>query len=139
MNITLTGASGFIGSRLIERVTADGHRLHVLGRRRPAAAPPEVDFSEWDANTGSVPEAALQNADAIIHLAGEPVAQRWNREVKSRIRNSRVIGTHSLVQALASRAERPHTFVSASAIGFYGDRGDEVLTEKSPAGTGFLS
>jgi uncharacterized protein (TIGR01777 family) len=139
MKVTLTGASGFIGQRLIERLLADGHSLHVLGRNRPAAAPPEVGFSPWDANNGEVPEEALRNVDAIVHLAGEPVAQRWNREIKSRIRNSRVIGTHSLVQALAKREERPHTFLSASAIGYYGDRGSEILTESSPPGTGYLA
>lgn len=139
MNITLTGASGFIGKRLIERLLAVGHRLHVLGRHRPAAAPPLVGFTAWDANSGEIPDEALRQVDAIIHLAGEPVAQRWNREIKSRIRNSRVIGTHSLVQALAARSERPHTFISASAIGYYGNRGDEVLTEQSSPGAGFLS
>ena len=139
MKITLTGASGFIGRRLIERLSDDGHTLHVLGRRRPSLLPPHAAFSEWDANSGDVPDAALRNTDAIVHLAGEPVAQRWNREIKSRIRNSRVIGTHSLVQAIATRADRPHTFVSASAIGYYGDRGSEVLTEQSPPGIGFLS
>jgi uncharacterized protein (TIGR01777 family) len=139
MNVTLTGASGFIGRRLIERLVTDGHRLHLLGRRRPATAPPEVAFSEWDANSGEVPEEALRQVDAIIHLAGEPVAQRWTREIKSRIRNSRVIGTQSLVQALAKRAERPHTFLSASAIGYYGDRGTEILNEHSAPGTGFLA
>jgi uncharacterized protein (TIGR01777 family) len=116
-----------------------GHKLHVLGRRRPSGAPPEVGFSEWDANSGVVPEEGLRQVDAIVHLAGEPVAQRWNREIKSRIRNSRVIGTHSLVQALAARTERPQTLISASAIGFYGDRGSEILNESSAPGTGFLS
>jgi uncharacterized protein (TIGR01777 family) len=139
MKLTLTGASGFIGKRLIDRLIADGHTLHVLGRQRPSSAPVEVAFSEWDANSGNVPDVALAGSDAIIHLAGEPVAQRWNREIKSRIRNSRVIGTHSLVQALASRTERPHTFISASAIGYYGDRGTEVLHEQSAPGAGFLS
>ena len=139
MKVMLTGASGFIGRRLIQRLVADGHTLHLLGRNRPAGLPPEAAFSEWDANSGEIPEEAFRRLDAVIHLAGEPVGQRWNREIKSRIRNSRVIGTHSLVQDLAKRSERPHTFISASAIGFYGDRGSEVLDEQSPPGVGFLS
>ncbi len=136
MKVTLTGATGFIGPRLISRLLSDGHHVHVLGRRRPAGA---VAFSEWDAEQGTVPEEALQNANAIINLAGEPIAQRWNPEIKSRIRNSRISGTHSLVKAIAQRADRPDVFISASAIGYYGDRGSEPLTETSAPGEGFLA
>jgi uncharacterized protein len=139
MRIALTGASGFIGRRLIHRLTGEGCRLHVLGRSRPSAAPAGIEFSPWEAEAGEVPDEALRRTDAIVHLAGEPVAQRWNSEIKTRIRDSRVLGTRSLVQAVAKHAERPHTFVSASAIGYYGDRGSETLTEESAAGTGFLS
>jgi uncharacterized protein (TIGR01777 family) len=137
MKISLTGASGFIGNRLISRLLQEGHTLHALGRRRPDARP-EVAFSEWDANGGVVPAAALNGSDAIIHLAGEPVAQRWNPDVKSRIFDSRVRGTKALVDALAEMRDRPRTLVCASAIGFYGDRGEEVLDETSAAGKGFL-
>ena len=139
MKVTLTGASGFIGRRLIDRLLADGHHLHVLGRHRPETMPREVSFSRWDATSGIVPEEALREVDSVINLAGEPVAQRWNPQVKRHIRESRVVGTRSLVQALAKRTERPRTFVSASATGFYGERGSEVLTEQSAPGTGFLA
>jgi uncharacterized protein len=139
MRIALTGASGFIGQRLIQRLTAQGCRLHVLGRSRPSAAPAGIEFSPWEAEADEVPDEALRRTDAIVHLAGEPVAQRWNSEIKDRIRNSRILGTRSLVQALAKHADPPHTFISASAIGYYGDRGSETLTEQSGPGTGFLS
>jgi uncharacterized protein (TIGR01777 family) len=136
MNITLTGASGFIGRRLTERLLGEGHTVHALGRRRPSA---NVGFSQWDAESERVAAEALDNADGIVHLAGEPVAQRWNRDIKSRIRNSRVVSTHGLVKELSRRASRPRVMVSASAIGYYGDRGDEVLEESSRPGKGFLA
>lgn len=136
MKITLTGASGFIGGRLVDRLLAQGHELHVLGRRRPASLPPVVAFTSWDAmRDSSVPADAVKDAEAVIHLAGEPVAQRWTTAAKERIRVSRVKGTQQLVSALSRQTA---VLISASAIGFYGDRGDEVLTESSPPGRGFL-
>ncbi|HYP14725.1 MAG TPA: TIGR01777 family oxidoreductase, partial [Bryobacteraceae bacterium] len=84
------------------------------------------------------PEPALQGMDAVIHLAGEPVSQRWNREVKRRIRESRVTGTRALVAAMRKIPKPPQTLVSASAVGYYGDRGEELLNESSPPGAGFL-
>ena len=138
MKIALTGASGFIGRRLISRLLLDGHSLHALGRRRPGGSP-AIGFSVWDASEGgAVPAEALRDAKAIVHLAGEPVAQRWNTDVKTRIMESRVKGTKAIVDALAAAEDRPETLVCASAIGFYGDRGEEILDETSPPGTGFL-
>src|SRR5438046_1092477 len=138
MKILLTGASGFVGRRLIERFSRDGHTLHAIGRRPPPASR-SVEFSPWDADGGHVPTNALDGCDAVVHLAGEPVAQRWNGAVKARIRNSRVRGTTALVEAIAARNDRPRVMVSASAIGYYGDRADEILDETSPKGTGFLA
>ncbi len=138
MNITLTGATGFVGSRLLAKLIADGHRVHVLGRRRSPKLPGSVSFSEWSAASEPPPES-LAGADAVIHLSGEPVAQRWTAAAKARIRNSRVDGTRLLVGALARQPRRPAVFVCASAIGFYGSRGDETLTETSAAGQGFLA
>ena len=135
MNITLTGASGFIGKLLVQRLQAEGHQLHLLGRSQPSYA--NVKFAKWDALSNTKPpEEALANADAVIHLAGEPVGQRWSDEVKRNIRDSRINGTNRLVEALAKHP--PKTLVAASAIGFYGDRGDEILTEASRPGSGFL-
>jgi uncharacterized protein len=138
MNVLLTGASGFIGRRLIARLLLEGHSIHAVGRRPPTGAP-SVRFSEWDAMTQQVPADALQTADAVVHLAGEPLAQRWNQEVKARIRDTRVVGTRKLVESMAHLRQRPQVLISASAIGYYGERGDEALGESSSPGSGFLS
>jgi uncharacterized protein (TIGR01777 family) len=138
MNVTVTGASGFLGGALIASLLENGHKVWVLGRKRPQSAPPSVEFSKWSADAEPPPESLAQ-ADAVIHLAGEPVAQRWNAEVKARIRSSRVDGTRHLVNALANQSRRPKVLVSASAIGVYGSRGDEILTEASAPGSDFLA
>jgi uncharacterized protein (TIGR01777 family) len=93
----------------------------------------------WDPLNGEPPLDSLEKMDAVIHLAGEPVAQRWTKAVKARIRDSRVEGTRRLVDAIGRAQHRPKVLVCASAIGFYGDRGDEVLTEDSGVGRGFLA
>ncbi len=131
MKCVVSGGTGFIGGRLVERLKRDGHEARVWSRR--AEAP-----YQWDPLAGSPALESLEGADAVIHLAGETVAQRWNDEVKQRIRDSRVLGTRRLVDSIARTTNRPKVLVSASAIGFYGDRGDEVLTESSAPGTGFL-
>jgi uncharacterized protein (TIGR01777 family) len=137
VHVVLTGGSGFIGERLIQRLLRDGHSVHLLGRRRPPASS-QVGFSEWNASDSRAPQEPIASADAIVHLAGEPVAQRWNADVKKRIRDSRVNGTRVLVEAIARSEDRPHTFISASAVGYYGDRGDTILDESSARGSGFL-
>lgn len=138
MNLTLTGATGFIGTKLIARLVRDGNALRVLARRTPPDLPSGARFAAWDANAGEPPADALEGADAVIHLAGEPVAQRWIPETKRRIRASRVDGTRHLVHALSTLSRRPATLIVASAIGIYGDRGNEILTEASEPGSGFL-
>jgi hypothetical protein len=119
MNIAVTGASGFIGRQLMMSLAAAGHSLRALSRH-------------------AFPEESLREADAVIHLAGEPLAQRWTAEAKQRIGESRVAGTRNLVEALAALPRRPEALICASAIGYYGSRGDEVLTESSAPGSGFL-
>jgi uncharacterized protein (TIGR01777 family) len=138
VNVTLTGASGFLGNRLIGRLLKAGHRVHVLGRKRSNSLPSSVSFSAWDALIAPPPTESLADADAVIHLVGEPVAQRWNASVKWRIMESRRLGTKHLVQALAHTARKPSVLVSASATGYYGDRGEETLIESSDPGMGFL-
>ena len=133
MNITLTGATGFIGQRLTARLRAGGHVLRALGRR----AAPGIATTVWD-GLGPAPAAALEGAHAMVHLAGEPVAQRWNTAVKQRIRDSRVQGTRGLVDSLAKLDAKPEVLVCASAIGYYGSRGGELLTEVCPPGEGYL-
>jgi uncharacterized protein len=126
VNITITGATGFIGRYLVQSLSRDGHSVRALSR------------AAWDIFAGEPPAESLAGADAVIHLAGVPVAQRWTRSAKKQILDSRVVGTHHLVTALSTLSQRPEVLVCASAIGIYGDRGDEVLTETSPIGQGFL-
>lgn len=136
MNITITGASGLIGRRLLKNLGAAGHALTVVSRHAGTNVPPGVGVAAWDPMKGPAPEDGVRNANAVIHLAGEPVAQRWNAVAKRRIRESRVVGTRNLVEALAKLRTAPRTLVCASAVGYYGSRGDEVLREDSaPAGT----
>ena len=138
MRITLTGASGFIGSRLVTQLDARGHQLHLLGRAPKKGMLAAARFSIWDAAASEPPLEALEGADVVVHLAGEPVAQRWTEDVKRRIRSSRIDSTNLIVSAFAKLQQRPKALVCASAIGYFGDRGDEKLTEISPPGDGFL-
>ncbi len=130
MTLTLTGATGFIGRPLAARLRERGHTLRLLGRR---AAPP--DGFAWDALAAAPPSAAFEGAEAVIHLLGEPIAQRWTTAAWQRIVASRVDGTRRLVDALAALNRRPAVLICASGIGVYGDRGDELLTETSPPGS----
>ena len=116
MNIAMTGAKGLIGARLRERLTDAGHVALAVPRD---AAPP--------------------TCDALVHLAGEPVAQRWTEAAKKRIYDSRVEGTRRLVSALSTQSSRPRVLVCASAVGYYGSRGDQILTEASSGGSDFLA
>ena len=116
-----------------------GHKVNALARKRPADLPAGVRFFEWSAGESEPPVESLKGADAVVHLAGEPVAQRWTPEAKKRIRGSRVDGTRHLVNALSTESRRPQVLISSSAVGIYGSRGDEVLTERSRAGSEFLA
>lgn len=138
MVITLTGATGFIGSRLLELWPPDQHSLVVLSRGTPRL-PKLIQTGQWDPVVAEPEAKYLYRSDAVIHLAGEPVSQRWSEDVKRRIRDSRVLGTRNLVSALGKLKSRPKVLVCASAIGIYGERGEEVLTEKSPPGGNFLA
>lgn len=139
MTIAITGASGFIGRRLMKALAAGNHKLRVLSRHAGTNLPPGVQLYVWDATKGQPPAESLEGADAVVHLAGEPIAQRWSEETKQKIRESRAAGTRSLVQALSTISQRPSVLVCGSAIGYYGSRGDEVLTESSTPGSGFMA
>lgn len=138
MTYLVTGATGFIGTKLVHALLARGDAVYYLARRRSGKLPSQASFHSWD--TARQPELnALSRIDGIFHLAGEPIAQRWSASVKKRIYDSRVQGTKNLVAALAGLQHRPGVLVSASAIGYYGDRGDEVLAETSAPQTDFLA
>ena len=131
LHVAVTGASGLIGSALTRRLTADGHRVSPVVRRQ--AGPGEIN---WDPAGGRLEPKDLEGLDAVVHLAGENVGVRWTASRKARIRESRVRGTRLLAEALTRTSRRPAVLVSASAIGIYGNRGDEVLTESSAPATG---
>jgi uncharacterized protein (TIGR01777 family) len=139
VNITISGASGLIGRRLLKVLAKDGHSLTAFSRHAGTNMPPGVRLAVWDAAKGDPPADGLRDADAVIHLAGAPVAQRWNAKVKQEIRDSRVVGTRNLVQGLAKLARKPPVLICGCAIGYYGSRGDEVLAESSAPGSDFLA
>jgi hypothetical protein len=136
MRVAVAGASGFIGGALAPSLIAEGHDVVRLVRRDPRGAG-EVG---WDPGRGRIDGAALDGVDAVVNLCGENIAEgRWTAAKKERLRASRVVPTRLLAETLAARASRaPRVFVSASAVGYYGDRGDEWMTEDSPPGRCFF-
>jgi len=136
MRILLTGSSGLIGHALLTFLTADGHHVVRLTRSKTPAPGRHIT---WDPESGAIDKDDLEDFDAVVHLAGESVAGRWTTEKKTRILNSRVKGTQLLCESLAHLRDRPLVLVSASAIGYYGNRGNQVLDEQSSSGSLFLS
>lgn len=137
MKIAVTGSSGLVGSALVSALEQAGHRVIRLVRRTPAGDGTEV---LWDPDLGTLDAPALNGVEGVVHLAGESIASgRWTSERKDRIRETRVRGTRLLAEALAGLKTPPQVLVSASAIGYYGNRGSEMLREESRPGTGFLS
>lgn len=141
MKIVLTGATGFVGRSMAAALLSRGDQLVVLSRhsaRARSLVPGATAYHDWVAEKDVPPAAAFEGVDAVIHLAGESIAaQRWSPEQKARIRNSRLNGTRNLVKALAGTSVK--TLVSASAIGYYGDRKDERLEEEAAPGNDFLA
>jgi uncharacterized protein (TIGR01777 family) len=136
VRILLSGASGFIGSRLAERLQRSGHDIQRLVRPASGRAASGIP---WDPDRGLLEPESIEGFDAVIHLAGRNVGTRWSRTVKRDIRQSRIGGTSLLAGTLACLRRPPEALLCASAIGYYGDRGSERLTEKSPVGEGFLA
>jgi uncharacterized protein (TIGR01777 family) len=138
MNILVSGSTGLVGTALITALTAAGHEVIRLVRVKSRT--PSKEIIGWDPAASYIDAAGLEGLDAVVHLAGEPIASgRWNAAKKARIRDSRVQGTRLLCESLSHVARPPATMICASAIGYYGDRGDEVLTESSACGRGFLA
>lgn len=149
MKIVIAGGTGFLGSPLAEMYAEEGHDVRVLSRslmsgdvrHDPGTGVPGITRVGWKADGKSGPwTAALHEADAVINLAGESIAgRRWTPQRKAQLRDSRILATRSLVAAIKEISRRPPVFISGSAVGYYGGRGDEPLTEVSPAGADFLA
>ena len=141
MKVIVTGSTGLVGRALVRSLLSDGQEVTrlVRGGAQEFRAP-GTKAVQWEPEKGAVNAAELEGHDAAVHLAGDPIAEgRWDDEKKRRIRESRVKGTRLLAETLAGLNEKPRVLVSASATGFYGDRGDEVLHEESASGEDFLS
>ena len=136
MRVLISGASGLVGRALADRLVSAGDTVQVLVRRRPEESKGEIG---WDIDAGVLETSRLHGVDAVVHLAGKPIASRWTEETKQAIRDSRVRGTRLLAEAVAELPLKPSVFISASAVGFYGSRGDESLDETSAVGEGFLA
>ncbi|HSK24504.1 MAG TPA: TIGR01777 family oxidoreductase [Egicoccus sp.] len=137
MRIAITGATGLIGGALADDLVRDGHEVVKVTRSPDRAAAGDV---VWDPDGGTIDTAGLEGLDGVVHLAGEPIGDaRWTDATKRRIHDSRTRGTGLMARTLAGLAAPPAVFVSGSAVGFYGDRGDEVLTEASAPGDDFLA
>ncbi|MEW6542182.1 MAG: TIGR01777 family oxidoreductase [Nitrospirota bacterium] len=143
MNIVIAGGTGFIGRTLCRSLAQDGHRVTVLSRNPGKAARllgPSADAVGWDARTRGAWERVLDGADAVVNLAGEPIAEaRWTAARKRLLRDSRIGSTRLLVEALGSLIIRPPLLLNASAIGYYGPGDSRPMTEETPAGSGFLA
>ncbi len=142
MNILVTGATGFIGTALCRALTEQGHRVTALSRdpeRALVTVPDLVEAHAWEPAASPAPRNAFDGVEGVVNLLGESVVGRWTTTKKQAIRDSRVVGTRHLVDALRHADPKPRVLVSASAIGYYGDRNDEELTESSPPGTDFLA
>ena len=135
MDVVVSGSSGLIGTALGAALRRAGHRMVPMVRSSPAG-----DAIGWDPDQGRIDAGGLEGVGAVVHLAGEGIgSKRWNDAQKARIRDSRVRGTALLAGTLATLNRPPKVILSGSAVGYYGDRGDEVLTESSRAGDGFLA
>ncbi len=140
MRVTITGATGRVGGALIDALHARGDEVTVLSRSPDRAAEAlGVEAVGWQPEQDPAPPAALAGRDAVVHLAGEDVAQRWDDDTKRRLLTSRERGTRNLVAGLQAADPRPATLVSSSAVGYYGPHGDETVTEETPAGDDFLA
>jgi uncharacterized protein (TIGR01777 family) len=136
MHVLVSGAGGLIGRSLVPALRGAGHQVSRLVRGAVGTRPGDI---AWSPERGSLDAATLEGVDGVVHLAGEPILGRWTAAKRARIRDSRVAGTALLARTVAGLARQPRVMVCASASGYYGDRGDELLTEESAPGSGFLA
>jgi uncharacterized protein (TIGR01777 family) len=137
MIVAITGSTGLVGTALVHALEGEGHFVRRMVRRAVRDGDHEI---HWDLAAGTMDAAELSGVDAVVHLAGENIAaHRWNNSFKSKVRDSRIRGTGLVCQTLAGLASKPAVLISASATGYYGNRGDEAVDESSPAGRGFLA
>jgi hypothetical protein len=140
--VAIAGATGLIGTTLAGSCARDGIPVSALVRDTVRAADllPSATLHAWDATRGSPPTDALNGADVVVNLVGEPLAdKRWTEARKKQLRDSRVVGTRALVDAMRDLPKRPRLLISASGVGYYGDRGEEILTESAAGGSGFMA
>ncbi len=142
MKVLVTGATGFVGTKLVNELFRDGHEINILSRNATSAKNKfSVPVNTFDWKTEELPSSeAFAGVEAIVNLAGEGIAnKRWSETQKKKIYDSRIVGTTNLLKGMQKSGVKPKVVVSASAIGFYGDRGNDVLQENAAKGTGFLS
>jgi uncharacterized protein (TIGR01777 family) len=139
MRVTITGATGMVGRRLVSALTDRGDDVTVLSRdaARARSALPGTEAVDWDPLAAPAPAEALEGRDAVVHLAAENIGQRWSAETRQRIVQSRELGTRNLVAGLRAAQQRPGVLISASAVGYYGPHGMEPLSEEQPPGDDF--
>lgn len=137
LTVALSGSTGLVGSSLSAYLTTGGHAVRPIARVKPGSTP-EPNAITWDTSNHIVDAAAMEGCNAVVHLAGESIMGRWTDEKKRRVRDSRVHGTRAVCEAIAKMQTKPDVLVCASAIGYYGERGSEELTEDSTPGTGFM-
>lgn len=135
MKVLVSGATGLVGSALGRELEKGGHEVIALSRSKPSSD----DTIRWDPSRAQIDVSRLEGLDAVVHLAGENIVGRWTEEKKRKIRDSRVQGTQLLAESIAGLSEKPQAMICASAIGYYGDRGNELLREESDPGNAFLS
>lgn len=139
MRVAITGSTGLIGSALTRSLLLDGHQVLRLTRGGATTFADGSESAAWDPKAGTVQPGALEGAEAVVHLAGAGIGdKRWNDAYKKELRDSRVLGTQTIARAVAELDVKPRVLISSSAVGYYGDTGDRVVEESTPAGTDFL-
>ncbi len=139
MTIVLAGGSGFIGTQLAKKLLAAGDTVVVVDVRPPSFTHTQLFFIQHDITVDELPFNVLEKTDAVINLVGAPISQKWNETTMRAIYDSRIVSTRHIVESMQGATSRPHILINASAVGYYSEAGDELLTERTPKGAGFLA